>query len=61
MRKWFTILRKEMNLTQEQMGDLVGFNYRLISKIEMGGSIKVSTAKQIAKVLKIDWKRFYEG
>jgi len=60
MRIWFRNLRKEMNLTQMQMAELVGFDYRLISKIEVGGSIKVTTAKQIAKVLNIDWKKFYE-
>lgn len=60
MRNWFKNLRKEKNLTQEQMGQLVGFDKRLISKIEVGGSIKVSTAKQIAKVLNIEWQKFYE-
>jgi len=60
MRIWFRNLRKEMNLTQTQLAQLVGFDYRLISKIEMGGSIKVATAKQISKILNIDWKKFYE-
>lgn len=60
MRIWFKRLREEMNLTQMQMAELVGFNYRLISKIETGKNIKVSTAKEIAKKLDIDWKRFFE-
>lgn len=60
MRDWFKSLRKELKLSQMQLSMKVGCSQQLISKIEEGGDIKVSTAKRIAKVLNIDWKKFYE-
>lgn len=60
MRIWFRELRKEMNLSQLQLCKKLGCSQQLISKIEEGGDIRISTAKQIANKLNIDWKGFFE-
>lgn len=60
MRNWFKNLRKGMGLSQKQFAEKLGCSQQLISKIEEGGDIKVSTAKQISEALNIDWKKFYE-
>lgn len=60
MRTWFKDLREEMKLSQVQLSQKLGCSQQLISKIEDGGDIKVSTAKQISNLLNIEWTRFYE-
>lgn len=60
MRTWFINLRKEMNISQKQLSEITACSQQLISKIEKGGAIKITTAKQISKILNIDWKKFYE-
>lgn len=62
MRDWFISMRKEKNMTQEEIAEKVGVTRQLISSIENGNTNpSVSTAKKIASALGFDWQRFYEA
>jgi transcriptional regulator with XRE-family HTH domain len=60
MRDWFRKIREDKKMTQEEFAKLIGYSQKLVSKIEVGGDIKVSTAKEIAKELDIKWYLFFE-
>jgi transcriptional regulator with XRE-family HTH domain len=60
MRDWFRKIREDKKMTQEEFAKLIGYSQKLVSKIEVGGDIKVSTAKEIAKKLDIKWYLFFE-
>jgi transcriptional regulator with XRE-family HTH domain len=60
MRDWFRKIREDKKMTQEEFAKLIGHSQKLVSKIEVGGDIKVSTAKEIAKELDIKWYLFFE-
>lgn len=53
--------RKRRNLTQQQLGKLVGLSVSAISLYESGKRTpSVDVAKLIARVLGFKWERFYD-
>lgn len=53
--KMVRITRKERNLTQEQLGDLIGVNKSQISKIENNAnSARIDTILKVFKALKAE-------
>lgn len=60
MKTWLADLRKEKNLSQDDIATKIGSTRQLISAIENGARPGIDTAKKIAEVLNIDWTRFYE-
>lgn len=48
------LARKEMDLTQAELGDLSGTNQAVIQKIENGRSLLPRSIRQIAMVLNIN-------
>lgn len=59
MRNWFRKIREDKKMTQEEFAKVIGYSQRLVSKIEVGGDIKVSNAKNIAEKLDIEWPLFF--
>ena len=54
-------LRLDFNMSQRELAEKVGVNYRTISSYETGvRDMPVSVAKKIGKVLNIDWWLLYE-
>lgn len=54
-------VRKEQQLTQQQVADFVGIERAYYSRIENGArSPRVPVAKKLGQVLKIDWTLIYE-
>ena len=45
--------RKELKMSQEQLGELTGLSQKQISKIETHGTDSIWKVKAIAKVLKV--------
>lgn len=61
MRTWLKLARARAGLTQQKLGDLVGKDITTIGKYENGQrQPPVTTAKEIAKVLHLDWTLFFE-
>ena len=54
-------IRKEKNMTQQELADLIKVKRQTISAIENGVNPKIETAKKIAKVLGFEWTKFYEA
>ena len=52
--------RKLKGLSQEQLGELVGFSQSKISKIENGDWDSLGDLKLIARVLKVPIEEFHE-
>lgn len=58
-RNW--LIEKRGNMTQTQVAKLCEISRGAYCNIENGRrGLSVSTAKKIAKVLKFDWKLFFE-
>ena len=53
-------IRKEKNMTQQELADLIKVKRQTISAIENGVNPKIETAKKIATVLGFEWTKFYE-
>ena len=54
-------LRVDLNMSQRELAEKVGVNYRTISSYETGArDMPVKVAKKICKVLNIDWWILYE-
>lgn len=54
-------LRVDLNMSQRELAEKVGVNYRTISSYETGArDMPVKVAKKIGKVLNIDWWILYE-
>lgn len=61
MAGWFTELRKSRGFTQKALADRAGISQPSLANIESGKTKpRISTARRLAKVLKIDWKTFYQ-
>lgn len=61
MRKWLIQLRKEKNLTQQDIADKIGITRQMISAIENGeASPGIKTAKALGAILNFDWTKFYD-
>lgn len=61
MRAWLRKARDEKDLTQQQLGDIVGVDITSIGKYELGERRpSPEVAKKIAQALGFDWTRFYE-
>ena len=61
MREWFKAARDLKELTQRQLGDLVGVDVTTIGKYELNERRpSPEVAKKIAEVLDLDWTRFYD-
>jgi transcriptional regulator with XRE-family HTH domain len=60
MRDWFRKIREDKKMTQDEFAKIIGYSQKLVSKIEVGGDIKVSTAKNIAEKLDIEWPLFFK-
>ena len=59
--KFIAECRKENNLTQEQMSELVGINSRSISLIERGSNfVTAETLTNIAKTLNVSIKKLFD-
>ena len=58
---WLIELRKNKNMTHEEVSNACDISRQYYSMIEMGErSPSVETAKKIAKVLDFDWTKFYD-
>lgn len=56
--------RIDKNKSQKEVAEAAGISqqyYAFIENGQRGKKLPVPTAKKIAKVFNIDWKRFYEG
>jgi hypothetical protein len=54
-------LRVDLNMSQRELAEKVGVNYRTISSYETGArELPVKVAKRLGEVLEIDWWKFYE-
>lgn len=54
-------LRVDLNMSQRELAEKVGVNYRTISSYETGArDMPVKVAKKIGKVLNVDWWKLYE-
>lgn len=54
-------LRKENNLSQLELGEIIGKKQRMMSKYEREEvELPPSVAKRIAEVFKVDWWSLYE-
>ena len=61
MRNWFIKLRKEANLTQQNIADNVGVTRQMISAIENGDAEpSVATAKALGNLLNFSWTQFFD-
>lgn len=62
MRNWLIAIRKNAGLTQKRVSKEAGIAQSSYCNIENENrGVAVKTAKAIARVLKFDWKKFYEG
>jgi putative transcriptional regulator len=60
-RSWMKKLRREHNMTQEQLARKVGMSRTMITEIENGNANpSVAKAKKIAAVLGFNWVKFFE-
>jgi len=61
IRSWMKKLRREHNMTQEQLARKVGMSRTMITEIENGNANpSVAAAKKIAAVLGFNWVKFFE-
>lgn len=61
MTGWFKELRKSRGFTQKALADRAGISQPSLANIESGKTKpRITTARRLAKVLKIDWKTFYQ-
>jgi len=61
IRSWMKKLRREHNMTQEQLAKAVGVSRTTITEIENGNANpSVAVAKKIAAVLGFNWVKFFE-
>ena len=61
IRSWMKKLRREHNMTQEQLAKAVGISRTMITEIENGNANpSVAGAKKIAAVLGFNWVKFFE-
>jgi transcriptional regulator with XRE-family HTH domain len=61
MRQWLRAMRKENSMNQTQVAQRAGISQQLYSDVEVGTrDPSVRSAKAIAKVLDVDWTKFYE-
>jgi transcriptional regulator with XRE-family HTH domain len=55
-------LREQRRLSQEALGDLVGFNATYVSRIERGvQNVGLKTIQKIAKALKTSPEKLFKG
>lgn len=60
-RKWLIKIRKNMNLTQQNVAEKAGISRAYYTEIELGvKNPTVITAQKIAKILNISWVIFFE-
>lgn len=60
-REWLENIRKESNLTQEEVAGKVGIARTTYAMYEQGNRTpKVSTAKKLADVLNFEWQLFFK-
>lgn len=60
VRDWLLEKRKAMGMTQEQVAEAAGIARSYYTRIENGDhKVPVTTAKQVAQVLDLDWTQFY--
>lgn len=60
-RTWLEDIRKNVDLTQEEVAERVGIARTTYAMYEQGNRTpKVPTAKKIAGVLKFEWQLFFE-
>ena len=60
MREWLKDWRKAKTWNQSQMAEYLNISQKLVSKLELGGGISVTTAQQISKLLGVPWTKFFE-
>ncbi len=61
IRSWMKKLRREHNMTQEQLAKAVSISRTMITEIENGNANpSVAAAKKIAAVLGFNWVKFFE-
>lgn len=60
-RSWMIVKRKKLGLSQSKLSELTGLSRRSIGFYELGiRSPRVENAKIIAKIIDVDWTKFYE-
>lgn len=63
MRSWLADIRKERQMSQQEVAKASGISQSYYASIETGvrgKPLRVPMAKAIAKALNFDWERFYE-
>lgn len=61
IRSWMKKLRREHNMTQEQLARKVGISRTMITEIENGNANpSIAVAKKIGAVLGFNWVKFFE-
>jgi len=58
MRKWLRDYRG--NRTQQAVADKIGIERSTLAKAELGGSIRIDTAKRIANFYGCSWVLFFD-
>ena len=62
IQKFIKKLRKEKNLTQKQLADMLGVTYQAVSKWERGLNIPdISTLKEISRIFNVDMDTMITG
>ena len=62
IQKFIKKLRKEKNLTQKQLADMLGVTYQVVSKWERGLNIPdISTLKEISRIFNVDMDTMITG
>lgn len=60
LRTWMKEERQRQGITQKHLAKMCHTGQDVICRIERGVEPRITTAKKIAKILDIDWTRFYE-
>ena len=62
IRSWLISIRKDKNIKQKELAELIGIAAPSYCMIEHGiRTPSPKTAKRIASVLGFDWTKFYEA
>ena len=62
IQKFIKKLRKEKNLTQKQLADMLGVTYQAVSKWERGLNIPdISILKEISRIFDVDMDTMITG
>lgn len=58
-RNWLKETRIKKGYKQADLAEKMGISQAAYSKIELGNTVSVKTAKNISEILGLDWTKFY--